>query len=458
MRSQTWQNITWEHSLIIHEPKDVVCQDYMLLFVTGGRNGRPPGNGDHAMGFALAKMTGARVAMLYQVPNQPLFDNRYEDDLITETWLRYLESGDDSWPLLFPMVKSAVKAMDTLEAVANERWQTKLNGFVITGASKRGWTSWLTPVVDKRVVATAPMVIDVLNFRPQMKHQLDVWGTYSDQIHDYSSKGLIKQDDESPREMKLRLMMDPYTYRSVLKLPKLLVNGTNDQYWVVDAMKLYWPDLEGPKFVLQVPNAGHGLGGGGDRVGATVAAFFRHVVQGRELPKISWKALEDDSNFGLQLDVEPNPRQVTFWRAHSSSGDFRESRWSSVPMDKKREWICGPGCEARSRRARRLFWRNGIRSRRSVLLVVDPHSAPLRNPTYLTGPDRNRAACFGGPEGPKAIVSPSHAAFLPIAPGLRRCAPFGWPSMLVPRDTGVCAKNWDNSPNRNTDNKEDVQS
>jgi PhoPQ-activated pathogenicity-related protein len=341
MRSQTWQNITWEHSLIIHEPKDVVCQDYMLLFVTGGRNGRPPGNGDHAMGFALAKMTGARVAMLYQVPNQPLFDNRYEDDLITETWLRYLESGDDSWPLLFPMVKSAVKAMDTLEAVANERWQTKLNGFVITGASKRGWTSWLTPVVDKRVVATAPMVIDVLNFRPQMKHQLDVWGTYSDQIHDYSSKGLIKQDDESPREMKLRLMMDPYTYRSVLKLPKLLVNGTNDQYWVVDAMKLYWPDLEGPKFVLQVPNAGHGLGGGGDRVGATVAAFFRHVVQGRELPKISWKALEDDSNFGLQLDVEPNPRQVTFWRAHSSSGDFRESRWSSVPMDKNASGYVG---------------------------------------------------------------------------------------------------------------------
>jgi PhoPQ-activated pathogenicity-related protein len=334
MRSQTWQDITWEHSLIVHEPKKVVCQDHMLLFVTGGRNGRPAGNGDHAMGFALAKMTGARVAMLYQVPNQPLFDDRYEDDLITETWLRYLESGDDSWPLLFPMVKSAVKAMDTLEAVANERWQTELKGFVITGASKRGWTSWLTPVVDKRIVATAPMVIDVLNFRPQMKHQLDVWGAYSDQIHDYWSKGLIKKDDESPREMKLRVMMDPYTYRSVLKMPKLLVNGTNDRYWVVDAMKLYWPDLEGPKFVLQVPNAGHGLNGGGDRVGATVAAFFRHVVQGRELPKISWKSLEDESSYGLHLSVEPKPRKVKFWHAHSPSGDFRESRWASIPMGK----------------------------------------------------------------------------------------------------------------------------
>jgi PhoPQ-activated pathogenicity-related protein len=131
-----------------------------------------------------------------------------------------------------------------------------------------------------------------------------------------------------------------------LKLPKLMVNGTNDQYWVVDAMKLYWPDLVGPKFVLQVPNAGHGLGGGGDRVAATIAAFFRHVVQGRELPKISWKALEDDAKFGLQLNVSPNPQQVKFWRAQSSSGDFRESRWSSEPMNNGADgyvgWVAKP--------------------------------------------------------------------------------------------------------------------
>ncbi len=341
MRSQTWQDITWEHSLIVHEPKEVAVEDHMLLFVTGGSNGRRPGDGEHTTGFALARLTGARVAMLYQVPNQPLFGNRYEDDLITETWLRYLESGDETWPLLFPMVKSAVKAMDTLEALAGQHWQTRLKGFVITGASKRGWTSWLTPVVDQRIVGTAPMVIDVLNFRPQMQHQLDVWGAYSDQIHDYSSKGLIKQGDESPREEKLRVMMDPYTYRSVLKLPKLLVNGTNDQYWVVDAMNLYWSDLVGPKFVLQVPNAGHGLEGGGDRVGATIAAFFRHVVRGRDLPKISWKSLQDDGSYQLQVTATPNPRKVTLWQSRSSTGDFRQARWASKDMQPNKEVYLG---------------------------------------------------------------------------------------------------------------------
>jgi PhoPQ-activated pathogenicity-related protein len=190
------------------------------------------------------------------------------------------------------------------------------------------------------------MVIDVLNFRPQMEHQLNVWGAYSDQIHDYSSKGLIKQGDETAREEQLRVMMDPYTYRSVLKLPKLLVNGTNDKYWVVDAMKLYWPDLVGPKFVLQIPNAGHGLGGGGDRVGATIAAFFRHVVRGREFPQIDWKPVQKDGNVGLQVNVVPNPRNVKLWRAQSSSGDFRESRWSSEPMQATQAgyvgWVAKP--------------------------------------------------------------------------------------------------------------------
>jgi PhoPQ-activated pathogenicity-related protein len=280
------------------------------------------------------------VAVLSQVPNQPLFDGRVEDDLITETWLRYLETGDATWPLLFPMVKSAVKAMDAVEAIAAKEWNGAVDGFVITGGSKRGWTSWLTPVADKRVVATAPIVIDVLNFQPQMQHQLDSWGKYSEQIYDYSSKGLINLKDETPRETELRRMMDPYTYRNRLTLPKLLINGTNDPYWVVDAMRFYWVDLVGPKYVLQVPNAGHGLEGGRELAYSTLAAYFRHVAGAKPLPELEWT--NGHGGDGLQLRVQASalPKAARIWAAHSATKDFRGAKWTAKPLKKEDDaWI-----------------------------------------------------------------------------------------------------------------------
>lgn len=333
LTSQKWQGLVWKHALLVYEPKIVDHPDHMLLFVTGGSTDSVPKEKDLGMGLALAERCGARVATLHAVPNQPLLGDRYEDDLITETWLKYLETGDDSWPLLFPMVKSAVKAMDALEQFSLEQYQVKPKGFVITGASKRGWTSWLTPVADKRVIATAPIVINMLNFSEQMKYQLETWGKYSEQINDYTSKGLIKPSGtETVREKQLMNMMDPYSYRKQLTLPKLMVVGTNDPYWVVDAMNLYWDGLEGPKYTLQVPNAGHGLDDGRDAALTTVAVFFRHQAGGLELPKLDWKYAAQSDAVHLAMTANPAPVGVRFWTADSEDKDFRDSKWTSQPL------------------------------------------------------------------------------------------------------------------------------
>jgi PhoPQ-activated pathogenicity-related protein len=330
--SQKWHGIVWKHAVEVYEPKRLTFARHALLFVTGGSRPKAPDDDDIKYGLKLAAMCGARIVMLHQVPNQPLFDGRTEDDLITETWLKYLKTGDKTWPLLFPMVKSAVKTMDAVQALAKTEWAEPIDHFVITGASKRGWTSWLTPVVDKRVVATAPIVIDVLNFRAQMKHQLDTWGKFSEQIVDYSSKGLIKRpgEKESVREVELRQMMDPFTYRKQLKLPKLLIVATNDPYWVVDAMNLYWDELEGDKYILQVPNAGHGLKGGCEGALVTLSVFFRHMTGSKKLPRVGWAFSQSDGELRLAMNSDHTPKKMTLWTARSADLDFRDEKWEST--------------------------------------------------------------------------------------------------------------------------------
>jgi PhoPQ-activated pathogenicity-related protein len=332
LTSQVWQGITWKHALTIFVPPDVRHTDTVLLFIMGGSTGGRPGDEDRATGRKLAAAAQMPVALLHQVPNQPLLGDRKEDDLISETYLRYLDTKDATWPLLFPMVKSAVRAMDAIQEISAETHDNEIKRFVVTGGSKRGWTTWLSAVADDRVAGIAPIVIDTLNFREQMKHQKDTWGVYSEQIADYTLKGLVDVMMKQP-EIPLWRWVDPYTYRNQLSLPKLLINGTNDRYWVIDAMNLYWDGLVGEKHVLYVPNAGHGLDGGREKALTTLAVFAQHIATQEPLPELSWIHDTDGGEFRLTVKSTPEPKAVRLWTAHSEDKDFRPDRWE--PSDIK---------------------------------------------------------------------------------------------------------------------------
>ena len=328
MVSQHWRDQFWSHHMIVVRPNEARNPGIGFLFITGD------GDGEKRIEMlkTLAERAGAVAAVITQIPNQPLYEGRKEDALIAYTFDQYLKTGDETWPLLFPMVKGAVRGMDTLQAFAREEFNQKIEKFVVAGASKRGWTTWLTGAVDARVKAIAPMVIDMLNMKAQLQWSKKVYGKQSEEINDYTEMRFDQRQDE-PGMVKLRSWVDPYEYRSRYTMPKLLLLGTNDRYWTVDSLRNYWNDLPEPKLIYQTPNAGHDLNGGKEAI-QTLAAFYEMIADGKELPKMEWK-IGDGANGEATVEVSVNQKvkAIRLWTANSSNRDFRDSQWSSRELD-----------------------------------------------------------------------------------------------------------------------------
>lgn len=341
LTSQTWHDIVWKHQLFIYRPAKVRDAAQAILLIDGGSwndsmeeapdVSKQADLPDRVRILAmLADTLQVPIAVVRQVPNQPIFDGKKEDQIIALTFSNFFQTGESDWPLLLPMVKSAVRAMDTVQVFAKQEWKLDIEKFLVTGASKRGWTTWLTAASDPRVDGLAPMVINMLNMVAHDELQLRSFGTYSEQIRDYTDRRL--QDYlRSEKGAALRSIVDPIAYRAQLTQPKLIILATNDAYWPVDALNNYWNDLKGDKYILYVPNNGHGIQDF-PRVVATIAALERSITGQKPMPKLDWRLDEESNPTRLELTTDQAPVAVREWSAEADTRDFRKSVWRSSPI------------------------------------------------------------------------------------------------------------------------------
>jgi PhoPQ-activated pathogenicity-related protein len=330
LKSQTWRAVpevdrpVWQHWLVIVKP-DTVKHETAFLRIGGGRNGSAVPTQPNPQMVRLARATNSVVADLGMVPNQPLVFNkdgkrRVEDDLIAYCHNKSMDTGDPTWAPRLPMVKSAVRAMDAVtEFLAGaEGGKTNVRKFVVSGGSKRGWTTWLTGAVDPRVSAIIPIVIDVVNVRPSMMNHYAAYGFWAQAVGDYT-RHKVQERFDTPRFTQLLRLVDPWYYRHRLTMPKFIVNASGDQYFTPDSSKFYFDDLEGPKYLRYVPNANHSLAG--SDAGDSILAFYRASLKGTALPKFSWKIQADGS---IRVQSETKPLEVNLWQAtNPKARDFR---------------------------------------------------------------------------------------------------------------------------------------
>lgn len=331
MISQRWRTASevdkplWEHWLTITEPQHIKT-DVCVFVISGGSNTDHPRRLVDPVVADVAARTGAVVAVLHMVPNQPLtFSDegkpRGEDDLVAYTWDKFLRTGDDQWPLRLPMTKAAVRGMDTVTAVMSQLHKSiTIDRFIVGGSSKRGWTAWLTAAVDKRVIAIVPVVIDVLNVGAQAQHAYRVYGSWPAALEAYEKMGIMKWLG-TPQMNALLSIEDPYSYRERIAVPKLIVNATGDQFFTPDSSQFYFNSLEGEKYLRYVPNTDHALTGSASNAGETGIAFVDSIIAGTDRPQYSWQS---DREGTIHVRSAGKPLSVKLWQAvNHHTRDFR---------------------------------------------------------------------------------------------------------------------------------------
>ena len=330
LTSQTWLDFEqvnqpeWRHWLILSIPQNV-RSDIGMLFIGGGSNRNSWPKASNEQTLTIARMTQTVVAELKMVPNQPLIFNkdgvpRTEDDLIAYTWDQFLTGAEPVWLARNAMVKSAVRAMDTVTNYTSmkENSDFRIDKFVIAGASKRGWTSWITAAVDKRVVGLIPIVIDVLNVDKSMRHHFSAYGFWAPAISDYVRHGIMERLSD-PKLAELYEIVDPYHYIDRLDMPKLILNAAGDQFFLPDSSQFYYDDLIGPKLIRYVPNTDHSMRD--SDVLTSLIGFYDAIVSNIDLPSVSW-TYPSENVLVLQSDISPT--DATLWVANNPRArDFR---------------------------------------------------------------------------------------------------------------------------------------
>ncbi len=360
----------WKHQMTIIEPQSAAA-DTAVLYINGGSNGSALPNLSNPSTELETEMKVAAVLQsvlidLRQVPNQPIVFNstdveegvvlreRSEDSIIAYTYDQYMnlktaggnEQNYKTWPLLLPMVKSAVSAMDAVQdmysnnLIKSIRYTTSpVKKFVVSGGSKRGWTTWLTaayehgPKGKKRVKAIAPIVIDVLNMDRQMQHHFNAYGYWAPAMYPYAQEKVFDRfsPDSSQYAAALELMhiVDPYEYRCRLTdIPRYCMNSSGDQFFLPDDAQWYFNRLPGDaKYLNYVPNSDHGLGDQADPTQPTnassgILSFFAAMRDGLSLPTFSW-SFESDGSIVVRTSGATPTSVTMYYATNPNARDFR---------------------------------------------------------------------------------------------------------------------------------------
>ena len=323
--SKKVDQVEWWHYVDIIIPKQTTSSTG-IMFIDGGEKSEDYFRLD-AQSIQNAIKTEAVIVNVSNIPFQPLNflsseqDSFEEDDLIAFAWNKFLKQGakqkDVEWLPRFPMTRAIVRAMDLAQEIVLQN-DIVVKDFVVSGASKRGWTAWTTAAVDIRVKAVVPMVIDMLNLVPSFENHYRSYGEFSPAIQEYVNYNI--QDWLGTEEFKVLMSyIEPFSFIDKFTMPKYIINAGSDEFFSTDSWRFYYDKLPGEKIIRYVPNKNHSLDG--RYLTEDLVSYFYRVINDIEIPSLSWNLSDNKLIAELDYDGDYN---VSVWTAKNDNGrDFR---------------------------------------------------------------------------------------------------------------------------------------
>lgn len=336
LTSQRWRDRVWKHRLSVIVP-DRVSHPGVLLFLSGEGVGdsAPVRDGEPAefwlaSAARLAAGCEAVVALLGQVPNRSSADSLNAGAWIRRTLELAVEDGDDSWPLLFPMTKCVIRAMDAVTEFCAEMLGRKAGGFVVGGAAEQGWAVWLAASRDERISAISPWCADMLN--AGRRGSVSSAQPPDDSPGDGYVAALLHGLSGTERGQSLVMSVDPYARADSLPMPKLVVSGAAASAREVSETAGCLDSLPGINRVRYLPGAGRDLSRDSAAFGA-LGTFFSMLLEDEEFPSCRYSARRKGDSLSIDLSFAPD-RLVGAerWYAVSDTLDFGGSDWHAEPL------------------------------------------------------------------------------------------------------------------------------
>jgi predicted esterase YcpF (UPF0227 family) len=316
-------------------------KDTAIIYIDGGRSAdpaSPPGkkwvNPDFLSPICVTQ--GLVTVDLTAVPNEhitfladPIKKSRTEDGVIAYTWRRFLGGGVSAeWLLRYPMTRAVVRAMDTIETLSQTWHVPAVKSFIVGGASKRGWTTWTTAIVDERVIAAFPIVAPIGNLVGSINRHFEMYGGWSFALEPYNTPEMRLMDYLNTPQFAqmLKLIGIDDAMERLGQIPRYVIDATGDEFFIPDSPRYFWDKMitspQNPALLLMEPNSEHSQAGPAQVSDILcITAFVECVTNKWPLPEYSWHIDDADGTITVNVTGALKPVKAVAYRSFNVHGD-----------------------------------------------------------------------------------------------------------------------------------------